>query len=236
MGTPVDRDTSKLLFSPPVPGCVLFLPGLPEGGSKLHDRSSYGTPGTITGATWTKASGGLSCLHFDGIDDYASLAHRQGFNITRGTLMAWVKGNGTAIQKGGSASGSASSPYWIQVTPASKLLLHIGNMSDYDQIAANTVVDTTIWNLIAATLDGAAKKLYLNGRDEPWTAIRGTGSRTPNTNGEPLYTGRQQFSGGAHYADFNGDIAAQWVFKDIVFSPLQIQGYFEQTKRLFGRM
>jgi len=43
-------DREDLVFSPPELGCVHYLPGLPGGGSKIHDRSPCGNIGTITGA------------------------------------------------------------------------------------------------------------------------------------------------------------------------------------------
>jgi len=55
-----------LMFSPPELGCVLYLSGLPNSGSKIHDRSPYGNHGAITGATWQRLPSGLWCLSFDG--------------------------------------------------------------------------------------------------------------------------------------------------------------------------
>ena len=50
MKTRLDKD--ELVFNPPELGCVLYLPGLPGGGSRIHDRSPYANNGTVAGATW----------------------------------------------------------------------------------------------------------------------------------------------------------------------------------------
>lgn len=60
---------NNLVFNPPMLGGVLFLSGLPSGGSKIYDRSPYGNVGTITGATWKRLPSGLWYLSFDGSDD-----------------------------------------------------------------------------------------------------------------------------------------------------------------------
>jgi len=65
---------NSLIFNPPPPDCVLYMPGLPGGGAAIQDRSSWGNHGSITGASWKKLPGGLWCLDFDGVDDYVSIA------------------------------------------------------------------------------------------------------------------------------------------------------------------
>ena len=90
MKTLVDRE--NLIFSPPQLGCVLYLPGLPGGGSKIQDRSPYGNQGTITGATWKRLPSGLWYLDFDGQDDYVNCGSVSSLNpSTAMTLKAWIK-------------------------------------------------------------------------------------------------------------------------------------------------
>ena len=64
---------SNLIFDPPPFDCVLYLSGLPGGGSSIHDRSPWGNHGSITGAVWKKLSNGLWHPGFDGSDDYISI-------------------------------------------------------------------------------------------------------------------------------------------------------------------
>ncbi len=62
----VKRD---LIFDPPDIGTVLYLPGLPGGGSKIFDRSPYGNNGTIVGATWARNAQGVWELSFGTTDE-----------------------------------------------------------------------------------------------------------------------------------------------------------------------
>ncbi len=75
----------------PGPGCVLYLPGLPGGGSKIYDRSPYGNVGTITGATWRRLPSGLWYLDFDGTDDYVNCGTHSSLDITDAiTIKLWA--------------------------------------------------------------------------------------------------------------------------------------------------
>ena len=66
----LDYDPIKHLFLPPDLGTVLYMPGLPQGGGVIHDRSPYGNHGTIDGPTWDRNAQGLWYLDHDGTDDY----------------------------------------------------------------------------------------------------------------------------------------------------------------------
>ena len=89
MKTLLDRD--RLVFEPPQPGCVLYLPGLPGGGNKLYDRSPYANVGTITGATWKRLPSGLWYLDFDGTDDYLDVGQDSSLMPTTSlTIELWL--------------------------------------------------------------------------------------------------------------------------------------------------
>ena len=92
MQATLERNTDNLLFAPPELGTVLYLPGLPGGGSKIYDRSPYGNIGTITGATWKRLPNGLWYLYYDGADDYTDLGSSFQ-SVMRGsfTILMWVK-------------------------------------------------------------------------------------------------------------------------------------------------
>lgn len=95
------------VFQPPELGCALFLPGLPGGGGKIHDRSPYGNSATITGAVWQVSPGGLPCLSFDGVDDYANCGNPAALKFGSGefTIEMWAcdrrtSGNSPLLAKG----------------------------------------------------------------------------------------------------------------------------------------
>ena len=109
MRTLVDRE--DLVFSPPKLGCVLYLPGLPGGGSRIYDRSPYGNVGHISGATWVRLPGGLWCLSFDGSDDEVVVPHHSSLSFLSKsfTIQAWI--NTDATQDGAIVSKVATSKY-----------------------------------------------------------------------------------------------------------------------------
>jgi len=83
----------RILFEPPELGCVLYLPGLPGGGARLHHRSPHGNTGTIIGATWGKLPSGLWYLDFDGTDDYVNCGNHSSLQVNTGnlTIELWFK-------------------------------------------------------------------------------------------------------------------------------------------------
>ncbi|MDP2731407.1 MAG: hypothetical protein Q8O55_13160 [Dehalococcoidales bacterium] len=85
-----DRSADRIMFDSPGLETLLYLPGLPGGGSRIHDRSSYGNHGTLIGATWVKTPGGLWCLNFDGSDDYIDCGTGITLANSSFTLEAWV--------------------------------------------------------------------------------------------------------------------------------------------------
>jgi len=85
----IERDSKKMVFGRPEPGCALYLPGIPGGGSKIYDRSQYGNNGTITGAAWKRSDGGCWYLDFDGVDDVVNIADP--VSLYPSTIKLWVR-------------------------------------------------------------------------------------------------------------------------------------------------
>ena len=91
MKTLLDRNIDGLVSEPPELGCVLYIPGLPGGNTKIYDRSPYGNHGAITGATWVRLPSGLWCLSFDGSDDYVGCGSGSSLDITGAlTMEVWI--------------------------------------------------------------------------------------------------------------------------------------------------
>ena len=90
-------ELDKILFEPPQLGTILFMPGLPQSGGIIHDRSPYGNHGTITGATWARLPSGLWVLSFDGSDDYISVPDADSLDISVAiTVEMWIYVNSLA--------------------------------------------------------------------------------------------------------------------------------------------
>ncbi len=157
MTTQTDRDGP--VFDPPELGCVLHLPGLPGGGSKLHDRSPYGNAGTIVGATWIRLPSGLWCLSFDGSDDKVTILDNPSVDILAGesfSVSVWALGL-AGNSDGAEIVRKKGTNYW-------QLRASVGNprlvMWDgtYDASPKDTGIDTDdgVWHHIVGVRDATA--------------------------------------------------------------------------------
>ena len=167
-------------------GLVLAL-GFDEGaGTSTSDASGSNNTASIAGATWTAGRFGQA-LSFDGINDLVSVADSTSLHLATGmTLEAWLQprvlsGYTTAILK----------------ERPSHLAYALYANTDTDRAATEVAVATNLdtrsslqlplntWSHLAATYDGAALRLYVNGALLSTRAV--TGSITASAN--PLRIG-----------------------------------------------
>lgn len=228
MKTLVDRE--DLIFSPSELGCVLYLPGLPGGGSKIYGRSPYGNIGTITGASWKRLPSGLWCLSFDGQDDYVDCVGAASlFPASEISIEAWVYPTivdaswRTAI----GYTSSEVADLFIQVTD--KLSFRLQATGTITVGATTAVVNR--WYRLVGTYDknGGANnvKLYVNG------VLDDTGTTTGDIN----YHASKKLTIGV-YAGlgaewFGGRVALVKIYNQVL-SALEIQNHFNREKCLFG--
>jgi len=88
------------------PTLVLDLPFSEGVGDIAHDRSLYGNPGVIHGASWVDGKIGKA-LNFDGINDYVEIPDSLTLNFGSGdfSVFMWIKTSGyPSIGKYGSAA------------------------------------------------------------------------------------------------------------------------------------
>ncbi len=225
-------NSDGLVFSPPQPGCVLYLPGLPGGDSKAYDRSPYGNNGTITGATWKRLPSGLWCLSFDGVDDKVNCGHHSSFDLTSTlTIKAWVNitdpagANYESIfgKMGGTIGGSA----WLFLVHSGALRFDILNNTGDDRMIASAAI-TTGWKQLIGTYDltGTAR-LYINGVEEGTdTTVTTAGIKVEASDdvmlGENIAT--YDYRGGVALAELTSR----------VWSALEVQNIYNREKHLFG--
>ncbi len=149
------------------PGLVAAYSFNEGAGTAASDSSGSGNPGTISGAVWTSSGKFGGALVFDGVNDSVTVADSNSLDLTGGlTLEAWVKqdsgGSGwhTAILKerpGGLAYALYSK------TSASGPSGHIQVGSTQARARYGTQLVNGVWNHVAATYDGAAVRVYVNG-------------------------------------------------------------------------
>ena len=225
MRTLIDRDVNKLVFTSPEPGCVLYLPGLPGGGSRIYDRSPYGNHGTIIGANWAKLPSGPWCLSFDGTDDYVDLGTSSSLNVDSSkqtTWLIWLKTtNPTDQETLINYSGFNPRITIAKITGQQRLEWYDSGLgmsvrSDGFDFADNE------WHLAVIVLNNTAIAFYGDG-----VAIGSDSSGT--------FTGGSPDIGvvGGSAAYLSGYMALPRIYHRIL-SALEIQNDFNLEKQLFG--
>jgi len=223
-------EKKELVFKPPEPGCALYLPGLPGGGSKLYDRSPYGNQGAITGANWVRLPGGLWCLNFDGTDDYVDCGNSANLRFTSSfSVMAWVKwGSDVTSTTIISSQNGATSGYYIYVDSNDLLSWGVIGLSPSKGtiLAAPSLAK---WYHIGITYNSMNNELhsFCNGSRIANTSVSGT----PVAATTNLFIGRYAASQ-AELMD--GLIALPKIFSTAL-SDFAFINHYNREKRLFGR-
>jgi hypothetical protein len=156
-------------------------------GTVLHDISGNGNNGTITNATWSTAGKYSGALKFTGASNsYVTVNDASSLHLSTGmTLEAWVdpstlnsqaQGWVAAISKEHRASTSNDVSYalyaagGIGTPPTAQLLL--GNTDQGPQ--GTSALQLNNWSFLAATYDGAALRLYVNGTQVASQSLSGS--------------------------------------------------------------
>jgi hypothetical protein len=215
----------KLLFKPPISGCVLDLRGQPGIGDLIYDRSTYGNHGTITGATNVRLSTGLMVKSFDAasfIDCGTSVPH-----LAAPTLLAWIFSNAYETSYGAVITKNDGNIISLRMNDTNKhIQLTLNNASSASSDLALTNGQTYF---IAATYDttlGADNnKVYING------VLNGiaTYNTALSANGG-LTTFIGKFSWGSNWI---GRIALPRILNRVL-SATEIYSIYQSERHLFG--
>ena len=228
MNTVLDRD--DLVFKPPELGCVLYLPGLPAGNGKIHDRSPYGNHGAITGATWVRLPSGLWCLSFDDTDDYVDCGSSARLRFTTSfAVMAWAKWESdvTSTTIISSQNGGVSG-YTLYCDSADNLRWTIEGLSpSYRVILAGPSLDTWyhsgyIYNSTTNTVNSFLNGVRIESRSVTGTPVAATLN---------LFLGR--YANGVDEI-MDGLIALPKIFNTAI-SDFAFINHYNRGKHLFGR-
>lgn len=242
MQTLVDRD--RLVFDSPELGHVLYLPGLPGGGSSIYDRSPYGNTGTITGATWVRLPSGLWCLSFDGSDFVSIPVKTEITSLALGTIVIWVYQESIADDDeaiiGITDAGDASSllGFDLNTVGADKRLRVLSrNDGVYSVLAAGStdVIENT-WYQIVFQQTGKGYEAYVNANQETLSLIVGAVANTDwisyVQDVDTIRIGARVRSGGTVY--FGPGKLALPRFANRPFSALEVQNLYNREKHLLG--
>ncbi len=215
-----------LVFSPPELGCVLWLPGLPGGSSKIYDRSPYGNSDTITGATWVRLPSELWCLDFDGSDDKVDCGNPTSLQLTGPiSFGAWFapaianrRNMGKAVYDTDHWKG-----YFLYFDADYYPRVYWGDAATADSLAGNTAVTADTWHFLIAVLDGVHPFLYLD-TNVVAEKITSQAIADPATN----------FDLGVQVGSYYGGKLALPRLYNRALSALEIQNSFNREKHLFG--
>ncbi|MGA4989227.1 LamG-like jellyroll fold domain-containing protein [Nonomuraea bangladeshensis] len=162
---------------PPVPGLVAAY-GMNEGtGTSVTDSSGQNNTGTGTGTTWANGKYGQA-LSFNGTSSRVNVADAASLRLTAGmTLSAWV--NPASVSAWSPVVGKELSSEAVSYT------LYASNGSapsgwvQTDPVTSSTINGTSLlpvgtWSHVALSYDGAALRLFVNGRQVAQTALTGS--------------------------------------------------------------
>ncbi len=173
----------------PDPATALLFK-LNEGeGAVIHDESSFGNLGLAHGTEWTAGKYGKGLL-LDGIDDHIQVPASPSLAITSTlTLEAWIfplgelDGVGTIIVKPDS--------YLLEALEGAdpKFRGGIWRNGAPQKVVSASRLARGAWQHVALVYDGAALRLYLNGRLDAERALAGG----IDTNGNDVFIGAHPF-------------------------------------------
>ena len=134
-------------------------------GATVADATGRGHGGTISGALWSTAGKYGGALSFDGVNDWVTIADADDLDLTSAmTLAAWVRpaalGNRwrTVVFKEGS-------PLAYSLYAHDRVSAPVAEVRQGSLVTARGTgpLPLNAWSHLAATYDGAALRLYVNG-------------------------------------------------------------------------
>lgn len=176
-------------------GQIFMLPANPERlvgfwaldnhtGSEAYDLSCNGNNGTLPASSdfpavgnstsgWQGSSdckAGVSCLKFDGENDYIQIANNPSLNITSEiTVSAWVnipKLSPSAWQAVVAKTTSNDRGYYMDFATNNKFNFYIHTGTNEEDYASTSAITATGWYHVVGTYDGTNTVIYLNGNLE----------------------------------------------------------------------
>lgn len=170
---------------PPGPSGLIAAYGFDEGqGTALNDLSGNGHHGAITAATWTASGRFGGTLAFNGSNAWVTVADAPSLDLTNGmTLEAWVypttlSGYRTVLMKE-AAAGLSYGLYANDDAPRPAVYMNNGGGAD-SAAAGSAALPLNSWTHLAATYNGAALKIFVNGTEVGSRAATGNLVSTNN--------------------------------------------------------
>jgi hypothetical protein len=175
-------------------------------GRVAFDSSGNHVDGTISGATrWLSARGG-QVLALDGVDDYVLIGNPEPVNVSRYTIMAWIRpfSRGVSdplrmevLEKEGS--------YWMNVrrdTGRLRCGSKFGPPSTATQVTIDSLepIPLKVWSHVACSYNGGQLKMHVNGKFVKSANV----PADLQINNLPLSLGNKTFGSGLREAHWHG--------------------------------
>jgi glucose/arabinose dehydrogenase len=135
-------------------------------GLSVADASGNGTTGTISGAAWTTAGKYGNALTFNGTSNWVTVPDSASLDVTSGlTLEAWVRpstiaGWRTVFTK----ETGGGEVYQLYASNGATPVAYLSTTTGGDQgFGAGAALPLNTWTHLAATYDGSALHIYVNG-------------------------------------------------------------------------
>ena len=175
-------------------------------GISVYDSSIYNNDGIIYGPTSTSGRLGLAYM-FDGSGDHITIPGSASLNDIEDeiTLISWVKTSAdtkqTIIERYLSGSAGCSFLLNLNAGKVNFLLSENGTDADAVKLTSSGIVTNGAWTHVAATSDGSAMKIYLNGVLDSNTASSPASIYSVNSD---IHIGRWEFMTGYWNDPFYG--------------------------------
>jgi prepilin-type N-terminal cleavage/methylation domain-containing protein len=173
----------------------------------VADSSGLGNTGTLSGSTlpsWvTTTPTGTGCaLSFNGSTSYIDAGNSVTLeNNAAFTYSIWINFSASQTSRtfmGKWASGIGGSSIGIHDSLANRIKFHLDNSSSGQTLNNSVALNDGLWHHVVATWDGAAMKLYVDGK------IDGSYTPSPNTTTYPAVSFQIGRWGGSPSQYFNG--------------------------------
>jgi|WetSurMetagenome_2_1015567.scaffolds.fasta_scaffold06394_3 hypothetical protein len=215
-------DTTMKHGTTSLPTAGGFISGLFRSDCTPYSQTIYGT---LTNST--TGPGNMSVTHFNGAS-YLSIANDPGLSATGDmALSLWMKPTSTStwnqiIGKGSIDSTGAENDNYQLFQMGDKLVFEWNDAvthEHYQAITQNSVLSSTSWNYVTASVEGGTIKIYNDGVEQTLVYNKGTDPSYPNLGttapsvgvhvsptSNPVTVGKQNSASYPYY--YNGDIGA----------------------------
>lgn len=211
-------------------GCVLYCPGQDDPQSAvLRDISGNRNNGTITGATWVRNEKGLWALSHDGTDDLVTVPYSASLSTANITALLWLYP--TQAESWTEVLKMYSTPpdlgyrlLWNDADPR-QLYLTAYNAGSTGAWTNGVACPLNAWHFAAFTIGSSAITLSVD-LSAATINTQLDGAFGPSTSADTI-----AMAGGGQYT--GGKLGLLIIFSRVLTSA-EIQGYYNQTRHLFG--